>query len=214
HLPEHSLEGKFPAGTQGRDTQSALYFVFGGLWKIEQCIDSRDRQAFRSVAYLDDLIAGSYLALFEHTKVEPGAVMLDEQSRHTRLIHAYAHAVAGHTRLRHFEQRPSDPIAIAYADLAVGQTFDGEVFSELPEGEIAPLEFTLPVAIRIHLVDKHRAVLSTVTAQITLCVAIDVGPANQATSLHRLLPYRRVYSLTAPCDLAGMTDVDRQQPCQ
>jgi hypothetical protein len=48
----------------------------------------------------------------------------------------------------------------------------------LPEGEIAPLQFTLPVVIRIHLVDKHSALLSTVTSQITLCVAIDVEPPN------------------------------------
>jgi hypothetical protein len=62
----------------------------------------------------------------------------------------------------------------------------------LAEGEIAPLQFTLPVVIRIHLVDKHSAVLSTVTGQITLCVAIDVKPPNQAPSLHGLLPHGRV----------------------
>jgi hypothetical protein len=62
--------------------------------------------------------------------------------------------------------------------------------------------------IRIHLVDKHSALLSTVTGQITLGVAIDVESPNQASSLHRLLPNGRVDSLTAPCDLAGMTYVD------
>jgi hypothetical protein len=104
--------------------------------------------------------------------------MLDQQSRHPGLIHTYAHAVAGHTRLRHFKQRPTDPIAVANADLAIGQPLHGEIFSELPKGEIAPIQFTLPVVIRIHLVDKHGAVLSTVTGQITLCVAIDVESPN------------------------------------
>jgi hypothetical protein len=32
--------------------------------------------------------------------------------------------------------------------------------------------------IGIHLVDKHSALLSTVTGEITLCVAIDVVPPN------------------------------------
>jgi hypothetical protein len=105
-------------------------------------------------------------------------------------------------------QRPADPIAIADTDLALGQALYGEVFSELPEGEIAPLQFTLRVVIRIHLVDKHSVVLSTVTDQITLCGAIDVETAKQSPSLHRPLPHRRVDSLTAPCDLVGKTNVD------
>jgi hypothetical protein len=89
--------------------------------------------------------------------------MRDQQSRHPGLIHSYANAVAGHTRLRNFEQSAADAIAIADANLAVGQTFHREVLSELPECEIASLQFTLPVVIAIYLVDKHRAVFSTVT---------------------------------------------------
>jgi hypothetical protein len=107
-----------------------------------------------------------------------------------------------------FEQRPADPIAVADADLAVGQAFHGEVLSELPEAEITPLQFTLPIVIRIHLVDKNGALLSTVTVEVTLCVTIDVEPPNQAPSLHRLLPHGRVDDFPAPCDLAGMADVD------
>ena len=42
-----------------------------------------------------------------------------------------------------------------------------------------PLQLLLPVAVRLHLVDKHSAVLSTVTGQVTLCVTIDVQPPNQ-----------------------------------
>ena len=75
----------------------------------------------------------------------------------------YADTVARHARLGDFEERPADPIAVADADFAVGQAVHGEVLSELPEGEIISLQLTLPIVIRIHLVDKNGALLSTVT---------------------------------------------------
>ena len=65
--------------------------------------------------------------------------MRDQQSRHPGLIHSYANAVAGYTRLRNFEQSAADAIAIADTDLTVGQAFDREVLSELPECEISSL---------------------------------------------------------------------------
>jgi hypothetical protein len=49
-----------------------------------------------------------------------------------------------------------------------------------------------------------------VTVQVTLCVAVDVEPPNQAASFHRLFPHRRVDSPTAPRNLAGSPYVDRQ----
>jgi hypothetical protein len=134
--------------------------------------------------------------------------MSDQQSRHSGLIHSYADAVASHTRLRNFEKCAADAIAIADADLAVGQALYREVLSELSEREIGALQFTLPIAIGIHLVDKHRPVFATVTGEITLRIAIDIEPPNQAPPLHWLLPHGRVDSLTAPRDLAGKTYVD------
>src|SRR6516165_1709946 len=134
--------------------------------------------------------------------------MRDQQSRHPGLIHSYANAVAGHTRLRHFEQSTADAIAIADTDLAVSQAFDGEVLSELPEGEVAVLQFTLPIVIGIYLVHKHGAVFSTVTHKITLGVTVNVEPPNQPPSLDWLLPHGRVDNLTAPRDLTGKAHVD------
>jgi hypothetical protein len=69
--------------------------------------------------------------------------------------------VSGTPRLRNFEQSAADAIAIADADLAVGEAFHREVLSELPECEIGSLQFTLPIVIGIHLVDKHSPVFST-----------------------------------------------------
>ena len=82
-----------------------------------------------------------------------------------------------------------------------------------PRVKLSRFSSLLPVAVRIHLVDEHSAVLSTVTGQITLCVAIEVQPPNSASSLHRLLPHGRVDRLSAPCDLAGSARVHGQQPC-
>ncbi len=134
--------------------------------------------------------------------------MLDQQSRHPRLIHAYADAVASHPRLRDFEQRSADPVAVADRDLAVGQPLHGQIFSELPECEIASLQLLFPVTIGIHLIDKHSAVFPTVTGQVTLRVAIDVEPPNHTPALYRLLPHGRVHSLPPPCDLMRTTYVD------
>jgi hypothetical protein len=134
--------------------------------------------------------------------------MGDQQSRHPGLIHSYANAVAGHPRLRNFEQSAADAIAISDADLTVGQAFHREVLSELPECEIASPQFALPVVIGIHLIDKHSSVFSTVTGQIALCVTINVEPPNETPFLHWLLPHGRVDSLTAPRDLAGVTHIN------
>ena len=71
-----------------------------------------------------------------------------------------------------------------------------------------PLQLLLPVAVRIQLIDKHSAMLSTVTVQITLCITIDIEPSNQAPSPHSLLPHGHIDSPTAPCDLMGLTHVD------
>ena len=52
-----------------------------------------------------------------------------------------------------------------------------------------PLQFALPVAIRIHLVNEDGALLAAVAGQIALRVAIDIEPSNQATPLGGLLPH-------------------------
>jgi hypothetical protein len=188
-LPEKSLERRLPARAQSWDAQSALNFSLGRSGKIEQRVDRGDSQALWALSNFDDVVASADLALFEHTKIEPRAAMCDQQSCHSGLIHSYANAIAGHTRLRDFEQSSADPVAVANADLIVSQTFHCEIFSELPEDKIVALQLLLPVAVRIHLVDKHSAVLSAMTVQITLCVTIDIEPSNQAPSLDRLLPH-------------------------
>ena len=97
-----------------------------------------------------------------------------QQRRHRRLVHADANAVTGDARLRDFEQRSADAVAVADADLVVGETLDGEVLADLALGEVVALELALPVAVRVDLVDEHGAVLAAVGKAVGLVVAVDV----------------------------------------
>jgi hypothetical protein len=47
--------------------------------------------------------------------------------------------------LRYFEESARDTIAVAYADFIVGQSFDGEVFSNVSVGEIVGMKLGLLV---------------------------------------------------------------------
>jgi hypothetical protein len=75
---------------------------------------------------------------FQSSSVTPTTE--NQQRRHPRLVHPNADPVTGDTRLGHFEQTGPDPVAIANAHLVVGEAPDGEVFAELPKGEVASPE--------------------------------------------------------------------------
>ncbi len=135
--------------------------------------------------------------------------MRDKQGSHARFVHPNAYPVAGNARLRHFEKCAPDAIAIANANFVIRKTVDGEVLAELPEGEVISPELLFPVTIRIHLVHEDCAVLSAVTGQIPLAVAVNVKPAYHAAALDRTFPDRRVYGLSLPSDVARETYVNR-----
>src|SRR5690242_9645583 len=100
--------------------------------------------------------------------------MSDEQRRHPRLAQPDADPKAGHARLRDLEDCVPYLVAVADADLVVGEALDGEVLAELPVHEVVSLQLLLPVAIRLDLVDEHGAVLAAVSGSIGLVVAVDV----------------------------------------
>src|SRR4051812_36466233 len=98
-------------------------------------------------------------------------------------------SMTSHARLRHFKQRPADPVAVADANLAVGQAVHGEMFAELPEGEVTSLQLTLPVVISIHRVDKNGALFSAMTVQIALCAPVrTIYPTPYVFSIPRPTP--------------------------
>jgi hypothetical protein len=115
-------------------------------------------------------------------------MMRDEQRWHARLIHADADAVARDARLRNFKYRATNAVAIADAHLAIEKSLDGEVFAELAKGKIAPAQKTLPVMVRVHLIDKYRALFSTVTREIGLLVTIDVELPHHSPSTNWRFP--------------------------
>src|SRR4030095_414054 len=114
--------------------------------------------------------------------------MSDDQGWHPRLAHPEAEAIARHPRLADFEQSRPDPVAVADADLVVGEPLNGEVLSELPVSEVVAPEESLPVSVGLDLVDEHRPVDSAVSGQVSLAIAVDVEPPNQPSTVRGLLP--------------------------
>ena len=70
-----------------------------------------------AAANLDDFIPRFDFAFLKDTEIETGPAALDQQRRHSRLVHSDAHAIASDARLRHFEQRAANSVAVAYAHL-------------------------------------------------------------------------------------------------
>ena len=157
---------------------------------------------------MEDRVAGADLAFLEDAQIEARPSAGGQERSHLRLVHANPNAVAGGPRLRHLEQSSPDPVAVADADLVIGQSLDGEVLAELPVSKIATVQPFLPVAIRLDLVDENRSLLAPVAVEIALAVAFDVEPRDAPTALVRLLPNAGVHGPSTPLDVAWKTDAD------
>jgi hypothetical protein len=98
----------------------------------------------------------------------------------------------------YLKERAANSIAVANAHFVVGQTLNREIFAELPEGEVATAELMFPILVGINLVDQNCSMLTTMTGEIALAIAINIESSNQAPALHWLFPDARVYCLTPP----------------
>jgi hypothetical protein len=177
---------------------------------------SRQIQEGVNLGYLDSLwtvgnfynvVARPNFSFPQHAKVESWSVMRYEQGCHPRFIHANADAVARYAWLRYFKFSTTDVVAIANAHLAVKKSLDGEVFSELAETKIVAAEKSLPVLVRIDLVDEYGAVLSSVTGEIGLRITIDIELAHHSPSRNRRFPDCGSDSFAVPCHLARKADI-------
>ena len=148
--------------------------------EVEQPVDLRDGHPLRARRELDDVVARLDVALLEHPEVEARPAVRDEQRGDPRVVQADPDAVAGDARLRDLEDGGPDPVAVADADVGVGEPVDGEVLAELPGDEVRPAELALPVPIGVDLVDEHGALFAAVPTEIALTVAVDVEPAHAA----------------------------------
>jgi hypothetical protein len=162
---------------------------------------------FWSISDLHDLVACADFTFLNHTAIEAWTLMRDQQSGHLRVIHAYADAIAGNPRLRHFKQRTADAVAIADADLIIGKTFYRQVLAELTVLRVVPLKMLLPVAIGVELIDHYGAVLSAVSCEVALSITIEIETARHYPAGYRLFPYGRSDDSALPFDVARKADI-------
>src|SRR5208337_5062567 len=99
-----------------------------------------------------------------------------------------ADPVAGDARLRHLEQGTSDPVTVADAHLCVGQAVNREILAELAMSEDVAAKLSLPIAVRIDLINQDRAMLAAMPLQIALTIPVDVEPPHHSTAFHRRFP--------------------------
>ena len=97
-------------------------------------------------------------------------------------------AVASHAWPRYFKVSTTDAVSIADTHLVIRKSLDGEVFSELAESKSSAAQKTLPVMVRIHLVDEYGTLLPAVTGEIGLCITIDVEFAHHSPSINWRFP--------------------------
>jgi len=173
--------------------------------QIQQPVDLSNAHTLRASADFDYFITGLDLTFLQHAKIEAWPAVSNQQSRHLRFVHPYADAITGDSRLRDLEERATDAVLVTDTDLRIGQTLDREVLSELPKDEICAVEFILPVAIGIHLVNEYCAVRTAMAHQIPLRVTLDVQSPHPALARNRVLPNGCVDSLSAPSNLTWQT---------
>jgi hypothetical protein len=159
----------------------------------------------------DDLVSGANLPLFDDAEIEARPAMRNQQSRHRRVVHPYADAIAGYARLGHFEQCAADPVAISDTNLAVRQAIDRQVFAELAVLEVVPLEESLPIAVGVELIHHHGAVLSAVSGKIALSVAVEMEPARHHPAGYGLFPDSGADYPALPCNVTWKSDVHRDK---
>jgi hypothetical protein len=204
---EHRQERTLPALAKRGNPERSLQLLAGMSRQIQECINLSYRHPLRTIADFHDIIARANLPFPHNAKVESGSSVCHKQSRHARLVHADAHAIARHPRLCYFKYGIANSVSITDADLVIRKPFDREVFAELAETEIITHKKALPVLVRAHLIDKYRTLLPTMSGEIRLPIAIDIKLAHHPSSADRKLPDRRSDSLSTPCDIAWQTDI-------
>ncbi len=184
----------------------------GRAGEIQQRIRLGDAHAHGAFGDLHNLVAATHFSLLQYAEVKARSMMRHQQRGHARLVHANAHAVAGHTRLGHFEERAAHLVAIANEYFVVGQPIHGKVLAKLAPDEIVAPQFLLPIAIRADLVDEDGTMFASVPGEIALSVTDNVQLADDTPAFHRAFPNRSANRLAFPGDIARESYIDRQQP--
>src|SRR4029077_6841613 len=107
-------------------------------------------------------------------EVEARTMLRDKEIRHLGHAESHADTKAGDAGLSDFEFGLADPVAVADADVAIGQPVDGEVLPEVARPQVVAAQVVAPVVVRLGLIDHHGALLSAMPREVTLAVAVDV----------------------------------------
>jgi hypothetical protein len=170
--------------------------------QIDQCVCLDDCEPLRTVCYLDDLVSSLDLTFLQNPHVKAGPMVRYKQCGHLRLTQPDADPIASDPRLCHLEYGTSDSISIADANLVIGQSGNGEVFSELTVNEVGAIELALPVTIGFDLVDEHRPLLTAMPDPVPLLVSFYVETMHPAFTGNRTFPHRGMYRLAVPSDVS------------
>ena len=157
-------------------------------WQINEGVNVGHTDSLRTVSNFYNFVTRPNFSLLQHAEVKSRSVTCYEQRRHTRFIHADADAVACHAWLRYFKFSTTNAVAIADAHIVISKSLDGEVFAELAESKITAAQKTLPVTVRIHLVDEYGALLPTAPGEIGLRITVDVEFAHHSPSINWRFP--------------------------
>jgi hypothetical protein len=176
-------------------------------WQIQQGVNIGHTDSLWTVSNFYNVIACTNFSLLQHAKVESWSVMCNEQGWHAWFVHADADAVARNAGLRYFKFSTTDAVPIADAHFIIRKALDGEVFTELAESKIVAAQQTLPVVVRIHLVDEYGALLPSVTGEISLHIAIDIELTHHSPSIHWRFPDGRSDDFAVPCHVARKADI-------
>src|SRR3989441_10639578 len=149
------------------------------MGRIEERVDLCDGHSLLRLSHFHDFVAGAHLPLLQDAEIKPRPSAGCQQCWHPGLVHANPDAMAGTARLRDLEQRAANLITVADAHGIVGQSFDREVLAELSGDEVGPLQLLLPIAVRFDLIDEDRALLASVTPEISLSVAVNVERSEE-----------------------------------
>src|SRR5262249_38087095 len=87
-LLEHRLERTLPTLAKGWDLQRALQLPGGMSWQIEEGVNLGHTESLRAVSKFCDVVAGANFSLLQHAEVKTRSMVLYQQCRHARFIHA------------------------------------------------------------------------------------------------------------------------------
>jgi hypothetical protein len=100
---------------------------------------------------------------------------------------------------------------VADAHLCIGQAVNRQILAELTVNEVIAAKLSLPISVRIDLINKDRAMLAAVSLQVALTIALDVEPPHHSTALHGRFPNSGMDSFALPRDVAREPNINREQ---